>query len=134
MKKEIFIALLVLTSTNSFSTEVNGKHLFTKMCLSCHVVQGKPTSAPPIFAVKNHVIQQFSSRDAFVKKVTDWVAHPKAENTVMPGAVNRFGLMPQLNYDAAKVKKIAEFLYDTDLKLPNWYKKHYQEQHGELPK
>ena len=32
------------------------------------------------------------------------------------------------------LQAVAEYLYDTDMNLPAWYKEHYKEEHGEEPK
>ena len=55
MRSDLYILLSSLISTSSVIAEVNGKHLMEKMCSSCHVTEGKPTLAPPIFAVKHHI-------------------------------------------------------------------------------
>lgn len=100
----------------------------------CHVAEGRPTIAPPIFAVKNHIIAEHPERDDFVQRVISWVKSPDEEKALMPGAIRKFGLMPampQLSDD--DLQAVAEYLYDTDMNLPEWYKEHYKEEHGELP-
>jgi hypothetical protein len=52
----------------------------------------------------------------------------------MPGAVNKFGLMPampQINDNDAQA--VAAFLFDTNLNQPDWYKAHYEAEHGKAP-
>jgi len=107
--------------------------LYTEMCATCHVSKGPPTAAPPIFAVKAHVLDEHPDRDAFVSYVVQWVNAPDGNNTLMPGAVRRFGLMPKLGYDPAVVRRIAEFLYDTPLDEPAWFRSHFEADHGRPP-
>jgi hypothetical protein len=129
----LYLALSLLFSATSAIAEESGKDLMIRLCSSCHVIEGKPTTAPPIFAVKHHVKQVYPNRDAFVQRIVDWVEDPDATFTLMPGAVSRFGLMPKLSYKKEEVQMIAEYLYDTDMKLPEWYRKHYKEKHGDEP-
>ena len=127
------------TETTEVTTEttetVSGKEVYQTYCIACHVSEGMPTIAPPIFAVKNHVTAEYPEREDFVKRVADWVKAPNADDVLMPGAVRKFGLMPampQLSDEQAQA--VAEFLFDSDMELPDWYAKHYEEEHGEAPK
>ena len=51
----------------------------------------------------------------------------------MPGALRRFGLMPPQDLTEQEAIAFAEYLYATDFTLPDWYKVHYEEEHGEAP-
>lgn len=110
-----------------------GRELFDKYCISCHKIDGQPQLAPPIFGVINHVKSAYPEREQFVKRIVTWVNNPNPDNILMPGAVRRFGLMPKLGYPSEDVHKIAEFLYDFRVDLPNWYRKHYRQEHGKPP-
>ena len=109
------------------------EQLYTQLCGTCHVMQGPPTAAPPIFAVKAHVIEVYPGRDEFVNYVVQWVNTPDAGKTLMPGAVRRFGVMPKLGYEPAAVRQIAEYLYDTSLQEPPWFRSHFEVEHGRPP-
>lgn len=112
-----------------------GRKVYQSACMSCHVAEGKPTVAPPIFAVKNHVIGRYPERSAFIQRVSSWVKAPNADDVLMAGAVRKFGLMPAMPHLNNKdLQAVAEYLYDTDLSLPDWYKQHYMEEHGTMPK
>jgi hypothetical protein len=52
----------------------------------------------------------------------------------MPGAIRKFGLMPAFPLPDEELQAVAEFLYDSDMSLPDWYKEHYAAEHGEPPK
>ena len=134
MKKHyLYLALSLLFSTAGALAEESGESLIMELCVSCHVLEGKPTIAPPIFAVKIHVKRVYASRDAFVQRIVDWVEDPDEAITLMPGAVNRFGLMPRLSYEKDDVRKIAEYIYDTNFEVPEWYRRHYEKKHGAEP-
>ena len=102
----------------------SGKEVYESACMVCHVSKGKPTIAPPIFAVKNHVIKEHPEREDFIQRIVDWVKKPDADNALMRGAIKKFGLMPPMpQIDDKELQAVAEFLYDTDLELPDWYRK-----------
>jgi mono/diheme cytochrome c family protein len=110
-----------------------GFGLFQSLCMSCHALSGPPTVAPPAFGVKNHVMQVYPQRDDFVNYIVQWVGQPDPSRALMPGAVRRFGPMPAMPYPRDQVRKVAEFLYDADLRMPGWYRQHYEAEHGRPP-
>lgn len=135
MKLKLFLACsALLFSTTSFSSNEDAQQLVNSMCVSCHVSKGKPTIAPPLIGVVNHVKSKYPTREAFIQRIVDWVEQPDADNAIMAGAVKRFGLMPKLSYASADVRKIAAYLYDDKANLPAWYQKHFKDEHGHSPK
>lgn len=111
-----------------------GAKIFQTQCMSCHSAQNESGKAPPIFGVKDHVIKAYPDREAFIKRVASWIKAPNANDVLMPGAVGKFGLMPampQLTDNEAQT--VAAFLFDTNLSEPDWYKAHYQAEHGKTP-
>jgi len=134
MQKNVVLLILVLIVSNPVLASNAGKKLFNKLCVRCHVAEGMPTEAPPIFAVISHVKGSYPDREGFVNKIVDWVEEPKVSESLMRGAIRRFGLMPKLDFSEEEVRKVAEYLYDRKAELPAWYKKHYKERHGHEPK
>lgn len=130
MKLKVIILLLGIVNIGYSNT---GKELFDINCASCHEV-GARKIAPPTFAVINHLKQKYTSEDEFVNKVVNWVNNPNKNNTVMPGAIKKFGLMPKIDILEQDLLKIANFLYNHNPKKPKWYEKHYREEHGHNPK
>ncbi len=124
-------SLLLLSSLTHASEETQeGKKLLMEMCASCHITQGKAKVAPPLIAVKRHVQKAYKTKEDFVERIVDWVEEPDEAIALMPGAIKKFGLMPQLSYNKDDVKKIAEYIYETDIAEPAWFKKHFEEKHG----
>lgn len=131
------LPILLASTQLSASEEVMhpGAKVYQSACMVCHVAEGRPTIAPPIFAVKGHVIDVYPERDDFIQRITSWVKAPDEKDALMRGAIRKFGLMPampQLSDD--DLQAVAEYLFDTDMDLPEWYKEHYEEEHGEAPK
>ena len=131
--KTLFMTGLLFLLMPTVQASQDGKSLFESLCMSCHVVSGQPTIAPPVFGMKNHVMQAYPGREDFINYIVLQVKQPDASRSLMPGAVRRFGVMPPLSYPEEQVREIAAFLFDTDFKMPGWYRKHYQAEHGKLP-
>ncbi len=92
-----------------------------QVCLACHRLepahgQHDGLTAPPFPGVVRHYKERYPDKASFMKAVKDYVKKPSKEKSLMPGAVERFGLMPPLPLDDATLDKIAETLYL--LKLP----------------
>jgi mono/diheme cytochrome c family protein len=94
-----------------------GKILIEQNCYSCHSPEmtGQQRLAPPIQMVKMHYMRDFETKEAFVDAIAEWVSEPSEGKSIMPGAVNRFGLMPPYPISDEDVRLIADYLYDTDL-------------------
>lgn len=111
-----------------------GAQIFQTQCLACHSAANVAEKAPPMFGVKDHVIKAYPERDAFIQRVATWVKAPNANDVLMPGAVKKFGLMPAMpQLDDQDAQAVAAFLFDTNLSEPDWYKAHYQAEHGAKP-
>lgn len=132
--KKVMIGLLAAVLLNHAPLmAADGFSLYQSMCSACHVASGRPTVAPPLFGVKNHVMGAYPERQEFVEYIVQWVKNPQAERSLMPGAVRRFGVMPTLPYSETDVRAVAGFIYDADLSMPDWYSEHYRQEHGKMP-
>lgn len=126
-----FIGLTVFVFTNTKpeyttiskakTTIVDDYTLMKTKCLICHQssVEHDKRIAPPMFAVKRRYSNQVENKEQFVKLITKWVLNPNKENAIMHGAVNKFNVMPNLQYKKEDVEKIAAYLYDHDVEKPN---------------
>ncbi len=56
----------------------------------------------------------FVKKEDFVKYMSKWVHRPKAETSLMDGAIKKYKLMPLLGYDLSTLKDITEYIYETD--------------------
>lgn len=120
---------LVIAKANAL-----GAQIFQTQCLACHSAENIAEKAPPMFGVKDHVIKAYPERDAFIQRVANWVKAPNADDVLMPGAVKKFGLMPAMpQLSDQDAQAVAAFLFDMNLNEPDWYKAHYQAEHGVKP-
>jgi len=126
----IFLSPLTIASDNN----KDGMQLYVKHCISCHGTEnGMDMSkrvAPPVFAVKMHYIGTFSDKDSFVMAIADWLETRDVDNSMMRGAVRRFGVMPEVKVTRDDAEKIAAYIYEGDLENPLGFEEHYEKQHG----
>ncbi len=105
-----------------------GKKLMETQCYVCH----SPTAAmdemiaPPMAAIKAHYLLGNPSKGEFVQDIVSFVEYPSAEKSRMPGAINRFGIMPLQNFSENSVEQIAEYLYDYRVEEPEWFARHWK--------
>lgn len=129
----VFISLgaIVLEACHSdsrTSEESRALNLMETNCYSCH----HPTSpedsrlAPPMYAVKKHYLDAYKDQESFIEAFTAFVNSPSKENALMKGAVNKFGLMAEMQFSIEDVKAIAEYVYHQDLPKPDWFDDHHQ--------
>lgn len=98
------------------ASQLDGKKIMEDKCFSCHNTQGTDNMlAPPMFRVKDHYWDEEITKEQFVDDVVNWVMDPKEENSVMPGARRKFGLMPKQNFNREEVAAIAEYMFENDL-------------------
>lgn len=97
-------------------------------CYSCHRPQGGPDDrlAPPMIAVKEHYLRHYEDKAAFVAAMVAFVQAPSREKAHMPGAVEKFGLMPAMPLGEEKLAALAGYIYDAELERP----KGYDDKHG----
>ncbi len=116
--------------------ENQGKKLMENNCYVCHNPKASMEKmiAPPLIAVKMYYISENTSKEEFTNAVVEWMKNPSAENSKIPGAVKKFGLMPYQFYPEATIRKIAEYMFDNEIEEPEWFQEHFNKMHGEKPK
>lgn len=118
---------------SSVQQKEDGYTLMKNNCYVCHNPKAKSHDdiiAPPFKAVKMHYMNANDSREDFINAVVKWVSNPNEDNALMPGAVNRFKVMPPLPLDEESLTKIAAYLYDNDVEEPVWMNEHMKEMKG----
>ncbi|MEZ4968476.1 MAG: DUF3365 domain-containing protein [Flavobacteriaceae bacterium] len=109
-----------------------GKKIMETECYLCHNPKASEVSmiAPPMVAIKKHYIDSTTTKEQFIKAMVDWINDPTVEKSKMPGALNRFGIMPYQPYPEETIGLIAEYLYDYEIAQPEWFDDHFQREHG----
>ena len=119
------ILLTALVFTTIFSQSLSaqdGPALFKENCESCHgtKARGPDRLAPPMVAVKNHYLSEHQGEGEFVAAIENWLKKPDQGKTLMPGAIQKFGVMPPLELETAERQTLAKYIYDTDFQMPGW--------------
>lgn len=109
-------------TTDSVKTDNKSLALMQKNCFSCHNMDTTSNMrvAPPMYNVREHYLTGEITRSAFIEKMVQFVNNPTEQNSMMPGAVRNFGLMPKLMYNEEDLKLIAGYIYDNNLSSPEW--------------
>lgn len=117
-----------------------GQRLFELYCMNCHAKPrrgGGPNPAdrlaPPAFAVADHYSRAIADTQERIEAIRSFTEKPDAEKALMPGAVERFGLMRPMPLSEVQLLQISTFLATAEFEEPAWYQQHYEEEHGPNP-
>ncbi|MFK7947242.1 MAG: DUF3365 domain-containing protein [Saprospiraceae bacterium] len=137
-----FLILVLINScqnetANKATTELSDVHkeglnLMIQNCYSCHNPETTEEKrlAPPMIAVKRHYTEETNSKAEFIAAFSKFMENPTRENSKMPNAIKRFGVMPNLSFPKEKVQLIADYLYDNEIESPEWFEEHYNKEHA----
>lgn len=104
-----------------------GFQLLETNCFSCHSPDAghEQRVAPPMMAIKKHYVKEGTSLEDFTKELTTFINDPRVENTRLKHAVEKFGVMPKMDFDQKQLEAIAAYIYQAEFEKPGWYKQHY---------
>ncbi|MFB9056098.1 DUF3365 domain-containing protein [Mariniflexile ostreae] len=109
-----------------------GKKLMETNCYVCHSPSASEEDriGPPMIGIKRHYMEGGVTKEAFIDDIQNWIKNPTEENTKMPGAVMRFGVMPKTHYPEETICQIADYMFDFDIEAPEWFEAHYNKGRG----
>jgi hypothetical protein len=109
-----------------------GKKLIESNCYLCHSPTASEDNriAPPMIAIKKRYLMRNNSKEVFINSIQNFIKNPTVENTIMHGAVKRFGVMPKQSFPEETIKQISDYIFDNDIEKPEWFEDHYNQQHG----
>lgn len=92
-------------------------------CFTCHNpnLEIDNRVAPPMFKIRQHYLDEETTEEDFVKNIVHFIHNPTEENSIMPGAVRNFGIMPKMTFNEDELKLIAAYLYNNDVSSDDWY-------------
>lgn len=107
-----------------------GFNLLETNCFACHSPKGDHDAriAPPMVAIKKHYIDAETTEAEFTNALVKFVQNPSEENTLMKGAVRKFGVMPKMEFSEKDLRDIAAYIYRTELEAPDWFEEHFQQE------
>ena len=122
-----------LFSYDLYNTNGEVYNTLNTKCYICHSINSVSHDViivPPMAAVKWRYSRSYRTKKSFVEAITKWTMDPKAENALMPGAVDNFNVMPKQIFVDEEIRKIAAYIYENELEEPDWYAAHQEEMHG----
>lgn len=121
------------TSKEASISNDEAKKLMENKCYLCHNPSSseKNRIGPPMVAIKARYLKEATTKEEFTTSLWYFVEQPTKEKTKLKGAVRRFGVMPYQKYNETEIKAIASYMYDYQIEEPFWFKKHWEENHGE---
>ena len=147
MKNILWVLVLIITtSCNETSRKSNalnkkiteadaykiseGFNLLENSCFSCHNPNPSIDNniTPSLAAIKKHYINKNTSFKEFLKDFTTFLNNPTKENSKIPNALKRFGVMPKMSLTEGEIENMALYIYNTELEKSNWFEKHFNEE------
>jgi cytochrome c553 len=97
-------------------------------CFGCHSADAslQDRVAPPMYAIKKHYVDGRTTYTEFREQLGHFVNNPSSANARMPGAIERFGLMPMLGVGETMLDEVAYYVFHTPLERPGWFAEHYR--------
>lgn len=91
-----------------------GRQVVETVCAACHSMHGPPKAAPPFRMVVMHYRRHARDSAAAVQRITEWVASPSAERSLLPPMMRqRWGLMPAVSLPEEQRRAAAVYLLAT---------------------
>ena len=120
-----------ITKKLDIKTHNQAVRVLAKNCISCHAPDSK--IAPNLLAIKTSFEEASSNETEFVDQMTSFLLNPTVENSKMPKATEKFGIMPNLGMDKEQYNAVATYLFNTNISKPDWYK-NFTTEFKNLPK
>ena len=120
-------------SDYQFNKESDAYNLLKTQCYICHSITSASHDeiiAPPMAAIKMRYSRTYRTEESFVEAITTWATDPILENALMRGAVKQFNVMPKQVFKKEDLEKIALYIYENELEVPDWFAEHEKEMHG----
>ena len=140
MIKPMIISASILLSASLFADENKheaGEKLYKSNCAACHSMAAggmdmNKRIAPPMAGVRMHYIEKYPDEASFVQAVLAWVEKQDESKSLMPGAIQKFKIMPPLSVSKEDAAKIAAYIYSGNIEKPEGLEKHMKEMHEKM--
>jgi len=104
-----------------------GREYLATYCYVCHNPSATMDNriAPPMAGVKMHYINENTTKEEFIADLKKWLKEPSQDNSKMPGAIQKFGLMPFTPYPEEIIEQIGDYIYEYDVEAPVGFQNHH---------
>lgn len=112
-----------LTETILSDKLPDGFQLMQSSCFSCHSPNSsiETTVAPTLAELKKAYIQNYPQEVSFINGFTTFLANPSSDNSIIEGAIGKYGMMPQMSLQTNQAKVIALYLYSNPVEQSTWF-------------
>ena len=118
-------------TSSAFTAEQirQGVALSATYCSTCHGIDEREMEdmlAPPLWSVRAHYLARYPEPEAFVVAIDSFLTDPKAEHSLMPKAVDLYGLKAPVGIAEEDLRLAASAIYAGAVERPSWtheYKK-----------
>jgi cytochrome c2 len=93
-----------------------GKELFKKHCSLCHSLDAPEGSriAPLAGEMVGKYKAVHAEKNAFTAAMLGFIQQPTEEKTLMPDAIQKYGLMPKQQFPSDALNEIVDYLFNAD--------------------
>jgi cytochrome c551/c552 len=121
-KKNVHPEIAHLTESKPYNAALSFQ-LLTSNCFACHSPNPEieVRVAPSMAEIKSSYISKYQQEEAFIQQMTEFLSKPLADKSLMPAAVEQYGIMPKMEFSASDLNQIARYLHRTPLENENWY-------------
>lgn len=136
--KNLFVSLVLISVFFLFNCKENkdetistindvtlkeGFKVLNTSCFSCHNPNpnNKIKVAPSVKELKLAYINEFKDFESFTKHFIAFQQNPTKHNSIMPEAVEKYGIMPKLEYTKEQLKAVASYLYTSNIEADEWF-------------
>jgi hypothetical protein len=112
----------VLTQSDTTTKGNNIATLMITNCYSCHatIETAENRIAPAMSEVKTKYLTIYKTKEEFVRVMSNYVNNPTLNNVIMPKAYDKFGIMPNMQFNKADVNEIVNYIYNTAIDTDQW--------------
>lgn len=112
IKKCLYIFFILGFTLNLQANNLGGL-LFNGNCTTCHF-EKKTVSAPAVVDFRKVYLKAYPKKEEFVKNMIDFIKKPSPKKALMPKAIKKHELMPEIAFEEDTLNIIVEYLYETD--------------------
>jgi len=117
----------VVDTTPSESQLKYGFEVLKSTCISCHNPNPSANSlvGPTLSEIKIHYLKAYPKRNDFINGFKRFLNQPIQEHSIIPNAINTYGLMPQISLQDQQIINIASYLFSESVETDSWFINQY---------
>ncbi len=104
-----------------------GFEVLKSTCISCHNPNpsANTTVGPTLSEIKRYYLKAYPKRTDFILGFNRFLNQPTQEHSIIPDAINTYGLMPQMSLQDQQITNIASYIYLKPVETDSWFKNQY---------